>query len=270
MRKYDQKDISFSEQELWFLSSLFAPTIVVGLPDPIQGLLTREVEQLRKRVQKSMLTKKVIDIDRNDQIEVREPYASWIQGITSPRHTILIVLREGNQTEKTCSYHFTENQIIGLSQQRGAEYSIGPVQTSTVITEHLMEPLVAGIYDERDETSIDLPAKDFEKARVEIENGHKAKARKILGGILSTDGQFERIAKAASKSILRFSLVAFLNRGQTDIHSTRGFSVLASEDDILLLRAKDADLTSLQIRSVSKIELVNTIRSYIPEMEVAS
>lgn len=266
IKKRIEHSQQFTALELWFLFSKYSPTVIIGLPDPTLGFLTNDIQEISNQVQKSLIAKKIVEPEYNQGWKIREPIDKWVRDIAAPTHTILIVRRNRNKPETTFSYHFSQRQVIGLFEHEKGHYSIDPASNPQLIVELLMEPMMANIYIERDESSIEISSKDFEEIRVRIENGNIAEAMKLASPLME-DEKFDRLAKTISDPVTRFSVLTFLNRNQKERQETKGFSVMAGEDDIWLFRAKGRELRKIQITSILKPELEDTIKRFIPTQE---
>ena len=270
MKNDFQQSQYLSSKELWFLFTQNAPAIIIGFSDPTLGRLNTEIKKMSQHAQESLIAKKIIEPEHSNGWKVREPIGAWIRNIASPMHTIFVARRDGDMPEVARSYHLMQNQIIGLFEQKMDTYAISPVENAEVIVNFLMEPLMAKIYIEHDESPAEMSSKDFERVRALIEKGRTTQAKKILGNSLLTEDRFERFSKSISDPVTRFSIVAFLNRHQMGTTQTKGFSVIAGEDDIWLFKPKSKDMLSIQIASVSKVGLEIGIQKLIPQAEVIS
>jgi len=266
MKNNTQQSQYFNARELWFLFNKYSPAIIIGLPDPTLGFLTSDIQEINQRARNSLIAKKIIEPEHNQGWKIREPVDKWVQDIAAPAHTILVVRREGVMPESTASYHFTQGRVIGLIELEKDKYMIDPTPNPGLIVELLMRPILTKIYMERDEPPFEISSRDFEKMRTQIEKNRISQANKMAVPLME-EKKFDRLAKAISNPVTRFSVLTFLNRNQAGTQETRGFSVIAGEDDIWLFRAKSKDLLTIQITSVSKPELEDTIKRFVPAQE---
>ena len=268
----DTKNVhNITSTELWFLFSLHAPAIIIGFPDPTLGFLADEIEGINRRAQDSLLKKRVITRDANGQWIVHEPIAGWIRSITAPKHSIIIMRHDKGSVDMTRSFHFTGDQIIALYSEGSDECTIGPVENTRAIHEFMLEPFLTTVYSDNSDSPIEISEKDLAKAQSQIEEEQINQAKETLNSSFIVDEQLNRFVLAMSNPSTRLSLVAFLHRDQAgSLKETKGFSIIAGEQDIWSFRPMNSDLNCVQVSSITKVTLENTITTFLPQLEGSS
>jgi len=180
------------------------------------------------------------------------------------------VRNDAGTAEFSRSYNFTSNSIVALYHQGADQYAIGPVENHKEIHEFLLEPLITTVYCDRSEQPIVVSEKILTRAKSQIEAGQKAKAKSTLRDSFPTGDQLDRFIQALSNPITRLSLIAFLRRDRPGSNDTKGFSVIAGDQDIWLLRPTNNELNYVQVSSISKMDLEHLIPTFLPQLEKSS
>jgi len=261
---------NISSTELWFLFSLHSPAIIIGFPDPTLGFLADEIEDISRRARDSLLKKRVITRD-NGQWIIHEPIAGWIRSITAPKHSIIIMRHDKGSVDLTRSFYFTGDQIIALYSEGSNECTIGPVENIRAIHEFMLEPFLSTVYSDNSDSPIEISEKDLAKAQNQIKEEQITQAKETLNSSFIVEEQLNRFIQAMSNPNTRLSLVAFLHRDQAgSLKETKGFSIIAGEQDIWSFRPMSSDLNCVQVSSITKLSLENTITTFLPQLDGSS
>jgi hypothetical protein len=133
--------------------------------------------------------------------------------------------------------------------------------------DYFLEPLTTSVFIERDESPFVFRENDLAKAYSQIEKRQYSRAKKILSNSNNSAEQLDRFIEAITNPRLRLSLMAFLHRNRTDLSRTQGFSAIVSDQDIWLFKPENENYNFVCVKSISKIDLEDSICSFLPRLE---
>ncbi len=259
----------FSPIELWFLFSQYAPATIIGLPDPTLGFLADEIREMVSQAQKSLQARGIVQPGTNGGWAIREPYLGLIRGVASPEHTILVTRQDAGSAEVLQSFHFTAKSILALWENGPGKYLIAEIKQADEIGDFLLGALLANVYVQRDEPAVTVSGKNLAKAHAHLENGQGGRVKALFWDSFQDPEQAERFVQAILQPITRLSLIAFLRRDQPELSATRGFSAIAGDEDIWLLTPENERADIVRVKSVTRMNLEETIHSFLPKQELA-
>ncbi len=259
----------FSPIELWFLFSQYAPATIIGLSDPTLGLLADEIQEMVSQAQKSLQARDILQPGTNGGWAIREPYLELIRGVANPQHTILVTRQDARSAEVLQSYHFTAKSIQALWENKPGKYSLAEIKQAGEISDFLLGALLANVYIERDELAVTVSGKNLAKAHAQLEKGQGGRVKALFWDSFQDPEQAERFVQAILQPITRLSLIAFLHRDQTELSTTRGFSAIAGDQDIWLLTPENERADLVRVKSVTRMDLEETVNSFLPRQELA-
>jgi hypothetical protein len=191
------------------------------------------------------------------------------RNIANPLHSLVTARQDTVSLEVMRSYHFAASHILEFCEYEPGRYSISEIRHTGEIRDFLLAPFLAQIYIERDEAPTIVAGKNLAKAYDLIEKNRSTQVRNLFQESFENLEQVERFVDALVHPLTRLSLVAFMHRNQTEMPKSSGFSVIASDQDIWLLMPENQNLDSVRVKSVTKMELEETINSFLPKQELA-
>jgi len=179
--------LELSPLELWYLAKFFGPGVIYGVNDPTLGMSQEEITQTETEVEKSLLTKGLIQNKENNKIGLEESVVPLIFSCVHPKH-VLTIKNVINQEEKI--YYFLPKWQLELKQKDG-NYVLSPLQEREEIVNSTLSEIDASIIKNDITFQVDVNERILELAIYLFEQQKREKAIEelILAGV--TDFQQE-------------------------------------------------------------------------------
>jgi len=193
--------LELSPLELWYLAKFFGPGVIYGVNDPTLGMSQEEITQTETEVEKSLLTKGLIQNKENNKIGLEESFVPLIFSCVHPKH-VLTIKNVINQEEKI--YYFLPNWQLELKQKDG-NYVLSTLQDREEIVNNTLSEIDARIIQNDIKFQVDVNERILELAIYLFEQQKREKAIEVLNRAGITDN-FEIILDAYIDSIIYFEL----------------------------------------------------------------
>ncbi|UOY91675.1 hypothetical protein MUG87_14410 [Ectobacillus sp. JY-23] len=246
-----KKGIALTNEEFFFLASLFKCNALIGVPDPFIGYWLEEIETEMKRAAKSLVHKGYI-VYKNNDIDIMPELLEYVKICTKTNMTLWIQSEQEGQEEESYFYlnarkviesRVSENddQLSYLLQERG-----NPAQTWREIVQAMLPEEKPIVY----EGIITLPLDTFTDL---LEERHYYNLQQIEK-TLKAKGVPAKVAKVLAHSIKEYK---YRGRISSFYHMENEFRinslyVLCTEQTNWVARRVERQFEELvEIRSVS-------------------
>ena len=152
--------LELSPLELWYLAKFFGPGVIYGVNDPTLGMSQEEITQTETEVEKSLLTKGLIQNKENNKIGLEESVVPLIFSCVHPKH-VLTIKNVINQEEKI--YYFLPKWQLELKQKDG-NYVLSPLQEREEIVNSTLSEIDASIIQNKITFQVDVNERILELA----------------------------------------------------------------------------------------------------------
>lgn len=254
----------FTSEELWFLYNQFAPISIIGLEDPTMGLLASEIQDLILSQRERLESRGIISIGRDTNIVINEHVDEWINLVAKSDHTILLVTQNGGSFEKSHSFHFRKKKIIKTEALGEKKYKMCEVGQAHELLDFLYDFFPTESAYVQNEPVV-LASNTLSKIYSYLEKKQLQKAKDILEKKITDPWQLERFMKAISDPTLQLSVIGFLNKDNSQLSTTKGFSLLASSNMIWLFEPTNSKYDHVQISLISKEHLRSVFQDVLPK-----
>lgn len=257
--------IQLSKYELWQLLSYQAPAVVIGFRNPMLGLLQEDIFPLVQECTLSLIEKKLIEIDINNQIKLNEKIAPLIQTLTSPEHTLLIGSKlNATKGDIVQSFNFSGNQIVLLREVDHELYSIQEISSQKELLSLILEPFSQKIFWAADSDPLYFSQDSMTMMQKSVESGDLNEAKKQIDLSKGDEQSKAHFWASVQHPAISSSLVWFFNRNNLQKKNVDGFAVIADDRYLWRIDVVDEKDKTVRVSKNTLKELSNVISATMP------
>lgn len=262
----NQTNLRLSSYELWYLLSLMPPVTVIGLHNPVAGMLVEDIFPLVQEASYSLLDRDLIHVDAEMHVSVKHPLSEAIQTLASAHHTLLVGHKlQGESIETTRTFNFDNNNVVLLEESVDETCRIEVVHRDDIL------PVVTEVFVDRvfwapDTDSLMMDHDTLVRMQEAIGTG---KLDQLEGFLQSIDGDGQskdHFLDTLQNAIIRFSFVAFFDRDKPGNRRVDGFSIVAGKQYIWLMEIVDEEKKVVSVSKISLKDLNKKILSFLVAM----
>ena len=246
---------TLTENELWFLLTLFAPSLVIGFRNPTAGLLRDEILTLRKKLSEELVTKKIIQREKND-VKIIAPLHSYCWQMTHAEKVLLITLKIENESTTTLAVYPASDQIVvSMTSQGVSEYEVFSASQEEILA------MITGVTREASDVS-PVGSAWFNVEQEKVIRAHRFieedKVDEAVNLVRNTSFAllWEQYVDTIKKPAITCALVEFFNLQSISDMYTAGFSFVLEKKNCWIVEpsGEDPQLASIRKTSIHAIQ----------------
>jgi hypothetical protein len=261
--------LELSQYELWYLLSQQTPVIILGFTDPTQGYLTEDLFPLIQESSQALIDKDYISLNEQNQIVINPKIRQLLTTITSPKHTIVIgcKLDEGEK-EEVQSINISNDKVVLLKRQSEHAYILKEIQSRIDLLSIASIPFINKIFYAPDTENLEMSQDALTDIQDHVQSGDLDKARALLEQVGGDSDSKDHIWMALQNPQIKFSLVGFFNRDDTQKERVDGFSVITDQRYLWMIEEVDENRHLARVSKSTLKMLKNKIDGLIPQFNL--
>lgn len=262
MKPMSNTKYTFTDNEFWFLLTLFAPSLVIGFCDPTKGMLREEILELRQKVSDKLSERKIIQREKN-KIYITDPLHSYCWQMTHAERVLLISLKNKNGPTTTLAIYPSSDQFVVSTTRKGSADIEVFFASEGEIFKRIFGMKGAG----REEPLVESVGLNIEQEKITqahrlIRDGDIESAARLANNSDQTE-LWQSYLNTIKEPEITCAIIAFTNcQSSTDMH-TKGFSFLTDKENCWIVEPNNEDQRIASIRNSTKQAVQQRIRIFL-------